>query len=99
MAPEVALNKSYSHRAEIFAFATIVWQMLSHEIPFADCDVETFYQRVCHRGHRPKIPSHVPTQLSQMLNRCWDVDPANRPEISEIIPLLDALIKQMGDGA
>ena len=61
--------------------------------------IETFYQRVCHRGHRPKIPSHVPPQLSQMLNRCWDVDPANRPEISEIIPLLDALIKQMGDGA
>ena len=65
MAPEVALSKPYSHRAEVFAFGTLVWQMLAHERPFADCDVTTFYQRVCHRGERPKIPRDTPPQLAE----------------------------------
>jgi len=97
MAPEVALNKPYSHRAEIFAFATLVWQMVSHERPFADCDVDSFYTRVCARGYRPKIPPSTPPQLAQVLVRCWDVDPARRPEICEVIPVLEELLKTHGD--
>ena len=44
MAPEVALSKPYSHKAEVFAFATLMWEMASHERPFADCDVNGFYR-------------------------------------------------------
>ena len=44
MAPEVALAKPYSHKAEVFAFATVLWEMASHERPFADCDVDSFYR-------------------------------------------------------
>lgn len=92
MAPEVALSKPYSHRAEVFAYATIVWQMLAHERPFSDCDVEAFYKRVCHRGERPRIPHGTPPQLQSILVRCWDVDPAKRPEMSEVISVLDKMI-------
>ena len=93
MAPEVGLCKRYNHRAEIFAYATLVWQMIAHERPFADCDVDGFYKRVCHAGHRPKMPAHTPPLLAQMLLRCWDADPAKRPEMAEIIPILDQLLK------
>jgi serine/threonine protein kinase len=44
MAPEVALAKPYSHKAEVFAFATVLWEMASHERPFADYDVKGFYK-------------------------------------------------------
>jgi serine/threonine protein kinase len=44
MAPEVALSKPYSHKAEVFAFATLMWEMAAHERPFADCDVNGFYR-------------------------------------------------------
>jgi serine/threonine protein kinase len=96
MAPEVALMKPYSHRAEIFAFATLVWQMISHERPFADCDVDSFYKRVCNQGERPKMPATAPPRLAQMLVRCWDVEPARRPEITEVIPVLEELVRQLG---
>ena len=129
MAPEVALSKPYSHRAEVFAFGTLVWQMLAHERPFADCDVTTFYQRVCHRGERPKIPRDTPPQLAEcvayartqphfplfhlfatcthmpllshpqnrILLQCWEVEPARRPELSAVLPVLDELLRQHGD--
>ena len=30
-------------QGEVFAWATIVWQMIAHEWPFNDCDVAVFY--------------------------------------------------------
>ena len=53
MAPEVALAKPYSHKAEVFAFATVLWEMASHERPFADCDVDSFYRCAA----TPRMPS------------------------------------------
>ena len=53
MAPEVALSKPYSHKAEVFAFATVLWEMASHERPFADCDVDSFYKCAA----TPRLPS------------------------------------------
>ena len=116
MAPEVALSKPYSHRAEVimrtralapphtfvvhqsfifvqvFGWATVVWQMISHDRPFDDCDVAAFYRRVCHRDERPKIPNDTPPALASILKRCWDADVTKRPEFGEIIPILNALV-------
>ena len=65
MAPEVAMSRPYSHRAEVFAYATIVWQMLALQRPFSDCDVDGFYKRVCQRGERPKLPASTPPPLAE----------------------------------
>jgi len=96
MAPEVALSKAYSHRAEVFAFATLVWQMVSHDRPYADCDVQSFYRRVCHAGERPKIPSGTPKELTVLLEQCWHVDSSKRPEFAQIIPRLKAVLAEAG---
>jgi serine/threonine protein kinase len=56
MAPEVALSKPYSHKAEVFAFATLMWEMAAHERPFADCDVNGFYRCMRHPLEPPGAP-------------------------------------------
>jgi hypothetical protein len=64
MAPEVALAKPYSHKAEVFAFATVLWEMASHERPFADCDVDSFYRCAA----APRLPPRLlpyPTRVSR----------------------------------
>ena len=98
MAPEVALSRPYSHKAEIFAWATMLWQFLSHETPYADCDVDAFYFRVCSKGERPKIPKHAPQALREILEQCWHQEPASRPEMSQVIPKLDGLIDGLQKG-
>ena len=92
MAPEVALSRPYSHKAEIFAFAVLLWQMWSHEVPFSDCDVKGFYRRVCHNGERPKLPSKGPDMLRALVEACWDPDPLKRPDTGEIIKRLNVII-------
>ena len=99
MAPEVALSKPYSHKAEVFALGTLLWQMASHENPFADCDVSGFYRRVCTLHERPKIPKGFPPELAELLTRCWKTDQAERPEMAEIIVILRNLLAQLESSA
>ena len=98
MAPEVALSRPYNHKAEVFAFATLTWQMATHERPFADCDVASFYRRVCHNGERPKITKALPAELVLLLQRCWEDDHMLRPEMDEVIATLKDIIRAT-DGA
>lgn len=98
MAPEVALSRPYSHKAEIFAFGTLLWQMIAHEVPFQDCDVSSFYRRVCHQGERPRVPDKVPAALRQLLKECWDADPNQRPDTRDIMRRLDDAIAALPKG-
>lgn len=36
MAPEVANSQPYSHKAEVFSFATVLWELCAHKKPFLE---------------------------------------------------------------
>ena len=42
MAPEVANSEPYNHRAEVFSFATVVWEMACHRRPFEGFSPDIF---------------------------------------------------------
>ena len=39
-------------------------------------------------GSRPSIPGHVPQPLADIMRRCWNADPSQRPALSDIISAL-----------
>jgi hypothetical protein len=41
-------------------------------------------------GKRPRFPSPVPDSLTNLIRRCWDQKPSNRPSATEIVELLDS---------
>jgi len=92
MAPEVALSQPYNHRAEVFSFATCLWQMCSHEIPFFEMDVESFIARVAKGSERPSIKSSWPPALQQLLRECWSATHNERPDIGALLPVLKNLV-------
>ena len=75
MSPEVAMSKPYSPKAEVFSFATILWQLCAHERPFRGFGVPDFERRVCEEGYRPKMPKQWPPGLRDLLRDCWRVEP------------------------
>ena len=52
MAPEVALNRPYNHKAEVFGFASVLWEMAAHVKPFATSSTENFLSALS-QGARP----------------------------------------------
>lgn len=54
MAPEVALSQSYNHLAEVFSFATVLWEMCALKLPFA-AFLEDAFKRALIAGFRPEL--------------------------------------------
>ncbi|KAF3945914.1 hypothetical protein CMV_027760 [Castanea mollissima] len=49
------------------------------------------------QGLRPIIPKHTHPKLAELLEKCWQQDPALRPDFSEIIEILQQTAKEVGD--
>ncbi|MBA0642652.1 hypothetical protein Goklo_027005 [Gossypium klotzschianum] len=52
---------------------------------------------VVQKNLRPTIPKHTNPKLAELLERCWQQDPALRPDFSEIIEILQQIAKEVGD--
>ena len=56
-------------------------------------DVKTFLQNL-----RPEIPRCCPNTLANVMKRCWDAQPEKRPEMDEVVKMLEAIDTSKGGG-
>ncbi|XP_024197441.1 serine/threonine-protein kinase STY13 isoform X2 [Rosa chinensis] len=42
---------------------------------------------------RPQIPKSCPSSLAKVMKRCWDAEPSKRPEMDEVVTMLEAIDK------
>ncbi|TVU10236.1 hypothetical protein EJB05_43750 [Eragrostis curvula] len=52
---------------------------------------------VVQKGLRPTIPKHAHAKLAELLQKCWQQDPAERPDFSEILEILQRIADEVGD--
>jgi len=90
MAPEVAESKPYNHKADVFSYGILLWELLSHKKPFDGLNRDSFYERVVHGGGRPPIHKKWPKELSNLMIDCWSVDIDTRPSFQQIVERLDS---------
>ncbi|XP_048229674.1 serine/threonine-protein kinase STY17 isoform X1 [Ricinus communis] len=95
MAPEVIEHKPYDHKADVFSFAIVLWELLTGELPYAYLTPLQAAVGVVQKGLRPTIPKHTHPKLAELLERCWRQDPAQRPNFSEIIDILHQIAKEV----
>ena len=95
--PQVAMSQPYGTSAEVYSFAIILWQLLSHQVPYAGLGSTAFHRRVVQEGSRPLLGHKAwPAHLSQLLAECWSSTPTERPAIEEVPPAPDPLPPQPG---
>ncbi|KAE9620955.1 putative dual-specificity kinase TKL-Pl-4 family [Lupinus albus] len=88
MAPEVIEHKPYSHKADIFSFGIILWELLTRKLPYEHLSPLQAAVGVVHKGLRPEIPRDTHPKLVELLHQCWQQDPSLRPDFSEILKFL-----------
>jgi len=99
MAPEVADCRPYNHKADVYSFGIILWEIVSFQKPFDGMSRDEFYARVVHGGERPVINKRWPTELSDLMQLCWDFTPDVRPNFAGVLERLDAMLaKETGGG-
>ncbi|XP_015066121.1 serine/threonine-protein kinase STY17-like [Solanum pennellii] len=97
MAPEVIEHKPYDHKADVFSFGIVLWELLTGEIPYAYLTPLQAAIGVVQQGLRPTIPKSTHPKLAELLEKCWQQDPTQRPDFSEILDILKQLTKEVGD--
>ncbi|KAI5581973.1 hypothetical protein BDE02_07G054100 [Populus trichocarpa] len=97
MAPEVIEHKPYDHKADVFSFGIVAWELLTGELPYSYLTPLQAAVGVVRKGLRPTIPKHTHPKLAELLETCWQQDPNQRPNFSQIIDILQQIVKEVGD--
>ncbi len=85
IAPEVLLGKPYTKAADIYSFGIIMWEMTSgipafNNIPH-DFDLSL---NIC-QGLRPDIIEGTVPAYVEVMKKCWDSDPNERPTAEKLL--------------
>eukprot|EP01104_Vermistella_antarctica_P009688 TRINITY_DN250_c1_g1_i1.p1 TRINITY_DN250_c1_g1~~TRINITY_DN250_c1_g1_i1.p1 ORF type:complete len:623 (+),score=167.04 TRINITY_DN250_c1_g1_i1:532-2400(+) len=87
MAPELLLGQPYDGKADCYAFAFVLWEMMTYLEPYKNefHSYEELVQAIAYDDYRPFMPDFVPPRLRALIERLWHHDPQLRPSFDEIL--------------
>lgn len=90
MAPEQVTGRPVDHRADLYAFGVMLFELLTGEWPFrGETAIELALARVTQDPVDPRALG-VPDLLATTILRCLERDPANRPQSArDVLELLE----------
>ncbi|KAK9757414.1 hypothetical protein RND81_01G161300 [Saponaria officinalis] len=90
MAPEVINHHPYDQKADVFSFAIVLWELATAKVPYENMTPLQAALGV-RQGLRPELPENTHPKLLNLMQRCWDTVPDNRPSFSVIRAELEEL--------
>jgi tetratricopeptide (TPR) repeat protein len=103
MAPEQAAGDAgVDHRADIYAFGAMAYELLTGQLVFADRTPQRML--AAHMSEAPKgvlaLRADVPAPLADLVMRCLAKDPSDRPQSAgEIVRVLETISTGSGTSA
>uniref|UniRef100_A0A0E0L079 Protein kinase domain-containing protein n=1 Tax=Oryza punctata TaxID=4537 RepID=A0A0E0L079_ORYPU len=98
MAPEVLVGEPYNRKCDVYSFGICLWEIYCCEMPFMDLSFTDASSAVVHKDLRPEIPRCCPRDMALIMRSCWDANPAERPEMEEVVQMLEAVDMKKGRG-
>jgi mitogen-activated protein kinase kinase kinase 13 len=92
LAPETTATKPvFSEKSDIFSLGMVLWEIASGEIPFLDVpeDGQVIYL-IKHEKARPDIPKNCPDVYAEIIAKCWENSPDDRPTAIELLAIIEA---------
>ncbi|GBB95112.1 hypothetical protein RclHR1_02480011 [Rhizophagus clarus] len=74
--------------SDIYALGMIFYTIIFDQEPFADIEDESQLKNKIINGTRPQFLQDIPHFLKELIIKCLDADPSNRPTINEVENIL-----------
>ncbi|XP_028328183.1 ephrin type-A receptor 4-like isoform X1 [Gouania willdenowi] len=95
-APEAITYRKFTTSSDVWSYGIVMWEVVSYgERPYWDMNNQDVMKAV-EEGYRLPAPMDCPVVLHQLMLDCWERERAERPSFSQILNMLDKLIRNPG---
>ncbi|RGB42865.1 kinase-like domain-containing protein [Rhizophagus diaphanus] len=84
IAPEILRRKPHTLASDIYSLGIIINEIITGIPPFNNQPHDYLLVLDVCRGLRPNIRAETPNSLRELIEKCWDANPENRPTSKEI---------------
>ncbi|GMT35405.1 hypothetical protein PFISCL1PPCAC_26702, partial [Pristionchus fissidentatus] len=93
ISPEVFKHLKYSEKSDVWSFGVLLWVLVSREMPHKNVEFVDF--KVSSGNLKLKTTEEFPAPLSDIIEKCFDMDPEIRPDFRGIRKMLDPYMEEL----
>ena len=97
MAPEVMRHEPYSASADVYSWAMVMYELITHDIPFASMEPLQAAAAVALENKRPPLPAQTPVALGRLMRDAWRTVRSERPSAKDLVHMLDEFDASMSE--
>ena len=90
MAPELFQKRQYDEKVDVFAFGTLVWEVLNREVPYDGLDPIDIKIKV--EKEEPLKAVGIPA-INQLISECRQLNIQERPTFDRILEIISLIVK------
>jgi serine/threonine protein kinase len=90
MSVEAIERQEYSTKSDVWAFGITMIEIMTSAPPYPG-EIPVNVAIKVSNGLRPQLPSNRPEKLCELLKRCWETKPEDRPSFDEIYETLNEI--------
>ncbi|XP_030016442.1 protein kinase Npk [Sphaeramia orbicularis] len=91
MAPEVIQSLPVSETCDTYSYGVVLWEMLTREVPFKGFEGLQVAWLVVEKQERLTIPTSCPASFAELMRKCWQADPKERPHFKQVLVTLETM--------
>ncbi|KAF1761697.1 hypothetical protein GCK72_009953 [Caenorhabditis remanei] len=92
LSPETLITFVYTQQTDIFAFSILCWEVIENGTqPYPEFKVVEVHQKVAKDDYRMPIGDKVPSQLADVIKKCWTRNANLRPSMSQVVLMMTAI--------
>ncbi|XP_028261453.1 ephrin type-A receptor 2a [Parambassis ranga] len=92
-APEAIAYRKFTSASDVWSFGIVMWEVMAFgERPYWDMSNHEVMKAI-NEAFRLPAPMDCPSAIYQLMLQCWQHDRSKRPRFSDIVNILDKLLR------
>ncbi|XP_072019234.1 uncharacterized protein [Amphiura filiformis] len=97
LAMESLAYRKYSHKSDVWAFGVLLWEIITlGSTPYQDLD-KRYIHEYLQAGNRLPQPEGCNNEIYQLMRKCWQETPEQRPTFDELKMQLQGIMERKED--